>query len=849
MRNSDGRGLANAIVSVVPAPGISGGGGARIAISDERGEWSLLVEPVSSVVAVAAAGFVPSFARIQAIDTRVDLTLTEGGVVLRGTVADIGGGAIANARVIALRSSGSRNDILVALAALTDAAGGYELWVEPGTYVITAAHDDYAEQRETQTIQDGLSYERDFRLRPTSIIRGQVTGGDNGQPIIHATVTASGQSEVHDVLTDDEGRFELRGVASGVNEVSVTARGYASSNPTRVPIGVGEEISDVRIVVERAFNISGRVVARASAFTPIRDVRLGVYGVGRDTSDWRTVRTDAGGNFEILGVKPGVYVFGATSSDHAIASRFQPQDQRVEVVDRDLLDVIVELDRGVLVKGRTMPIGRASVRAECDGVCGEVHDDGTFSFEHLRPGLCTFRAEAPDGSRGETTVTIAPDGANDVLIELKRRPFVTGRVTDSQGRGVPDVTIEADPRQNRYVETSMARSAADGAFRITGLVVGRYRISAPYETDNGVEIDVSESGTAPILLQLATTGQLKGTVVAADGQAVADARVSVMREYPDKDGKVNRGPASSPVYTREDGQFTFDRLNNSAAYTVVAESSRGTSRGMHEHVTDSSTARIVLTTIPSLSGRVTFGSALVENYTIECGSRRLHVSDPNGRYRFEQMIPNRYDCVVEGYAGRASRDVEVTGETTLDLELQPWATVSGNFVDALTGDPVEGAWVLPNVRRATAKALDGTVKATDAQGRFYIGQLPAGTTELHATSSTLRYGYTVLATVEIRPGESRDLGTIEGVQVLSRPGTLGFGGRLSDAGYVVSDVDMNGPAASAGIRVGDTVTTINGRPVAKHLDTLWDGILIGRSYRIGLTGGRTVMVVATKRDL
>jgi membrane-associated protease RseP (regulator of RpoE activity) len=80
-----------------------------------------------------------------------------------------------------------------------------------------------------------------------------------------------------------------------------------------------------------------------------------------------------------------------------------------------------------------------------------------------------------------------------------------------------------------------------------------------------------------------------------------------------------------------------------------------------------------------------------------------------------------------------------------------------------------------------------------------------------------------------------------------------FFGASKDAGVLVSSVVERGPAAKAGVRVGDVITTVNGKNVAGLRD-LREAIRenrAGDSIRIELLRGKsrqTVMAVAEERE-
>src|SRR5690349_14548590 len=128
-RQADGAGVPGAVVSLSPKGlgieelGFPGASEKRVvAVTDDTGAWTAAnVHPGDYVMTATAPGLLPgqrddvSLAP-RANKTGLDLALVAGGYTVSGTISDIGGGPIAEARVRA-----TRDDI----SALRGNAGGY----------------------------------------------------------------------------------------------------------------------------------------------------------------------------------------------------------------------------------------------------------------------------------------------------------------------------------------------------------------------------------------------------------------------------------------------------------------------------------------------------------------------------------------------------------------------------------------------------------------------------------------------------------------------------------------------------------------------------------------------------
>ena len=221
---------------------------------------------------------------------------------------------------------------------------------------MTASHDDYTKSRRDIVVA-GKPVAADFVLVPGGTIRGEVIARDTGKPVGLAIVAAEsagggGAARVRRVAADD-GKFALRHLDSGLISITAGGRGYASSTPTVGRSAIGEQVDGVRVMVDRAYTISG-VVVRKGKGTGVPGVRIGAFSFTSKSQVVAIDPTDADGRFEIVGVRPGSYVM------FAIGEGMVPDiGKQVQVVDKDLDDVRLELDAGVTLAGRVDPPGRA----------------------------------------------------------------------------------------------------------------------------------------------------------------------------------------------------------------------------------------------------------------------------------------------------------------------------------------------------------------------------------------------------------------------------------------------------------------------------------------------------------
>src|SRR5262249_43093621 len=151
-----------------------------------------------------------------------------------------------------MRSARGANEEVVALAGDD---GAYKLTLPDGDWGATVTHDDYTRGSKWFRVA-ATPLVVDFVLAPGATVRGQVVAKD-GTPVPGAEVTSRGERRRFDsygrAIADADGKFTLKCVGSGAMSLVASARGYASRAPTTITIGIGEQIDDVKIVVDHAF--------------------------------------------------------------------------------------------------------------------------------------------------------------------------------------------------------------------------------------------------------------------------------------------------------------------------------------------------------------------------------------------------------------------------------------------------------------------------------------------------------------------------------------------------------------------------------------------------------------------
>ena len=162
----------------------------------------------------------------------------------------------------------------------------------------------------------------------TAVIRGRVLRADIGRPLAFARVSASnGASERAVAVTDDSGRFELRGLRAGRYTVLATRTGYVtfsygqrrSSEAGRsIEVGIAQTVNGIELSLPRGGVITGTVVDQYGeplVGAPVEVMRPRfVNGVRRMVSMGPLTGadlTDDRGHFRVHGLEAGTYYVAA----------------------------------------------------------------------------------------------------------------------------------------------------------------------------------------------------------------------------------------------------------------------------------------------------------------------------------------------------------------------------------------------------------------------------------------------------------------------------------------------------------------------------------------------------------
>lgn len=553
---------------------------------------------------------------------------------------------------------------------------------------------------------------KDVKLETGATVDGYVTDTATGRPVAGARVRLFGASMFRGgggkgAVTDDEGHYEIAGVAEGRHLLAVQAPGYFQ--PGMAGSGMQSLFRPGRAEDE-------------SADAPV--VTIGP----EDTTKRKDLKVSPGATVSGVVVGPdGRPVTGAEVSTADPAGRMNPFAQ--------LLD-----------------IGADPVMTDGEG---KFTMEGVAAADALR---LTARAEGYVDGEADPIAVAAGGEVTGVTIRLGEGATITGLLRSEDGstptaaeiRLVPETDNLQDWQLGWQVRQADPHPADEtGAFRAEGIAPGRYIVVAQagghmdklrrgVQLSEGAEVDL---GTISLEKGLA----IEGVVSDEAGNPVPNAYVTCS---PHRNPGARPTPAlSRPEGDRTDveGKFRIEKLTP-GVYDLGARAD-GFAEATLDTV-DAGATRVRITLSPGLSieGRVLFPSGKpAANVSVtaqaEGGRGRGGRTDGEGHFEITELPDGIYRLTVSGNGfrfgpGGAQTDRESFRDTTLEgisagtrdllIRLDAGLSIGGVVVDE-QGSPVANGFVF-----ATGPDNSRSFARTDEQGRFELSGLAPGKFRLQA---------------------------------------------------------------------------------------------------------------------
>jgi hypothetical protein len=503
--------------------------------------------------------------------------------------------------------------------------------------------------------------------------------------------------------------------------------------------------------------------------------------------------------------------------------RYDVRVQQLATVRGQVVD-----HRGNGVAGATVSLmpedaGQAQL-VQMGDILGTATSDAGGAFEIDAPAGDNVAIEAESaGLRGRAVVpALAPGGEGAVVIRLEQGASLTGIVRAPSNAPVAGATVHIAVRAEGMDQRHQLTTGADGRFAIDPVLAGTAVLEAladGYAQSVPTSETLAPGAESRVELRLQKPLVLAGQVIDGDGKPVEGVRV--------RTGRAGTRMKAFQTYTDADGGFRFDAVDRGPYW--VSGYKQGYAIATREGVTmpvDDLTLR--LAGFGGVRGRVVDADREpLGDFTVRIdrfrpvgvgapkpGGSGTRLSPGDGRFELTPLEPGTYDLVVTapGLAPASLYDVEVPAEDWAEVEVTMGrgGRIEGRITSARTGRPLAMARV--------AVAPGGDVFAfTERDGRFAIDDVGPGRRSLVITHP----GHLALTVggVEVAAGATRtvEVGlTPTGAGNNNAAEVSGIGVVLERRGDAVRirEVVDDGPAAGAGVKVGDVLVTIDGAAVA-----------------------------------
>jgi len=341
-----------------------------------------------------------------------------------------------------------------------------------------------------------------------------------------------------------------------------------------------EDPQQITVELEPGAIIDGIVLSSEGAIVAGAQVRI----AEANWNNWGQIppplpetTSGADGRFLIEGVPPGSYDI-RTEAKGFVDGRLRG----IEIVFDETVPAEVVLERGSVVRGivrdeEGKPLGEIDVTVNRDqrnrGGTEErtkTFDNGEFTIDTLPAGEYRITCTGDGWRRWRETV---PADGPYLEVTLKPAPVLTGRVIDSEGKGITRARVQID---SGWGGGDDATTDSEGRFRLLLETGGdRIVVRARGYAELRQEID-AEGGDLGDLV-LAEAEVITGLALAPDGSALSGARISASEDRQEQRGNRQRR-ASATAWSSGDGSYQLElpqpglRWQVKASFPLLLES-------------------------------------------------------------------------------------------------------------------------------------------------------------------------------------------------------------------------------------------------------------------------------------
>jgi hypothetical protein len=666
-------------------------------------------------------------------------------------------------------------------------------------------------------------------LEEASVIEGFVEDS-RGRPASGAEVQVGSRSASQVVTTGEGGGFSVE-VEAGIHVLSARRGDEAGSLDKPVVVSTGKTVRDVRLRLGPGATLEGLVVAKSSG-APVAGAHVDVSPLGNSGDSGRAV-TDDTGHFSVSGLAPGSYDVVVNAPGFTQLIRRGPT-----VAPGERFSLELQLSGSGTVEGHVrdaagQPVTGARVAGGSTGDApAETRTDaeGAYRIEGLSTGVQYFRASREGATLGATrSVEVTEGGTARLDFTLEETGTVEGVVRSTSGPlpSEPLSVMAFAEARNGAGPSSMGRTEVDasGNFRLT-LPEGSYRMHViPTESRLSytpqpklVQVEAGKTVRAELTWKEGTRNAytVQGIVLEPDGMPSPGAEVTLSTQAPlflmmmaitDEEGRFTLSPPSRKELS--DTRATLN-VRNGARSAEVADVRLGEQNVI-----------VKLRPATTLRGRVVRAngqpvrrfSLLSQPVSRGTGMAQAEKEFQGDRFELRDVpaAPVKLMAWTEdGASGEAQVTPTYEASAEVLLTLKSTAGVRGRVVDETTKQPIAEAHVFVESDRYRNNR-------SGPDGSFLIEGLPAGEQTLAVSFGMFR---STAHTATLVEGQVLDLGDIALPAPKTNAGTIGAYLLQGGDELVIGQVIPDGPAARAGLRMGDTLLAVDGTPVTDYLDAL-----------------------------
>jgi hypothetical protein len=589
---------------------------------------------------------------------QVNFTVKQGGTI-SGVVKGPGNVPIAGATVSALGADGH------GYSATSDATGAFTITsLAPQTYQLLASGAGLVTGvLDNVILGDAPLSGVNLALTHGGTLTGTITksGGSPGAfdfvKLQLGVLTFSAQA-------DSEGVFSLSGLPAGNYTLTVPDAGSMTATANATVVADMTNTAPP-ITLSPLGTISG-LVTNTTANAPLGGVTVFVLGPdGVLTSDV----TGADGRYTLTGIDAGSYSVVLGDLDTAGAARASVTlSPSATAATHNFSAAVSGVISGTIFKADgTTPAAGAIVRL---GQAGDViltrsaDANGNYSFVVLASGSYEVAATADGLTYTPVNVNVSGGATTDTDF-VAGTHTLSGTVRDAGNAVVPGATVVIYREGAESVRSlvSFVTADANGAFSITGLVDGSYRIDAVAEGLAAESAAVTIAGTnpAPVSFSLDTEATLHGTITdAATTGALTGANVLIVSRTAQQH--------AFPVTTDATGAFAAAHLLPGTYDVIVMSDGHRTSIGSVVIAVGDNTFDVALAA-PSttLSGHVADATGALAGVTVQARDANGFTlgeaeTGANGAFSITSLAAGSYSLVVvaEGFKHAAAQPVTLT---------------------------------------------------------------------------------------------------------------------------------------------------------------------------------------------